>query len=126
MDRVEFLDQVQYLSRLPDRLGLLDEDLRDQLTAAFAEHPWVEKVEAVILEPPLRVQVRLVIRQPVLAVPTREGLIAVDGHGVRLPRNAATTGLPVFAGEAAPPRGPAGIRWGDANVEARARRENGR
>jgi hypothetical protein len=126
MEKGAFLDEVQYLSRVPDRLGLLDEDLRERLAAAFAKHPWVEKVDAVILEPPRRVQVRLVMRRPVLAVPTKEGLVAVDGRGVRLPRNATTKGLPEFQGEASPPRGPAGSLWGDAKVEARARQENGR
>ena len=122
LTRAEFLDEVQYLSRLPDRLGLLDDDLSNKLTAAFAKHPWVERVDSVVLQP-RQVRVALVIRQPVLAVLTPEGLIAVDRHGVRLPKNAATEGLPIFEGDARPPQGPAGTRWGDARVEERARHE---
>ncbi len=120
LTRDEFLDEVQYLSRLPPRLGLLDEDLSEKLAGAFARHPWVEKVDGVLLIPPRHVEVKLLLRRPVLAVPTREGLVAVDREGVRLPRNASTAGLPVFEGKAAPPKGAAGTRWGDPKVEERA------
>jgi hypothetical protein len=123
LTRAEFLDEVQYLSRLPDRLGLLDDDLVRTLRTAFARHPWVERVDGVVLEPPRQVRVSLVIRQPVLAVPTSEGVIAVDAHGVRLPKNASMAGLPIFEGDARPPLGPAGTKWGDAKVEERARQE---
>jgi hypothetical protein len=122
MERGAFLDEVQYLSRLPDRLGLLDEDLSQKLSEAFAKHPWVDKVDGVHLEPPRRVQVRLTMRRPVLAVPTKDGPIAVDANGVRLPKNAVTDGLAVFEGVAAPP-GPAGKRWGDPKVEEQARQK---
>jgi hypothetical protein len=124
MTRSEFLDEVQYLSRLPDRLGLLDEDLTQKLTAAFARHPWVEKVQDVVLQPPRHIDVKLTLRKAVLAVRTSAGLIAVDRHGVRLPKNAATDDLPIFEGDAAPPKGQAGTIWGDPNVEARARQRS--
>jgi hypothetical protein len=123
LTRAEFLDEVQYLSRLPDRLGLLDDDLVRTLRTAFAKHPWVERVDGVFLRPPRQVRVSIVIRQPVLAVPTNEGLIAVDAHGVRLPKTASMVGLPVFDGDARPPLGPAGTKWGDTMVEERARQE---
>jgi len=121
MSRAEFLDEVQYESRFPDRFGVLDEDISGKLSAAFAKHPWVEKVEGVLVTPPRQVEVKLVYRRPVLAVKLPEGLVAVDGQGVRLPKNAGTSGLPVFEGDAAPPQGPAGVKWGDPQVEARAR-----
>jgi hypothetical protein len=121
LTRAEFLDEVQYESRLPDRLGLLDDDLTEKLMVAFARHPWVERVEDVALQPPRQVRVQLAFREPVLAVSTRDGTVAVDRHGVRLPKTAATLGLPVFEGEARPPQGPAGTRWGDARIEERAR-----
>jgi hypothetical protein len=120
LTRAAFLDEVQYESCLPDRVGLLDDDLVQKLTAAFAKHPWVERVDRVLLQPPRKVYVQLAIRRPVLAVPTPEGLIAVDQHGVRLPRNADTKDLPVFDGNAPLP-GPAGTVWGDPQVEERAR-----
>jgi hypothetical protein len=123
LTRAEFLDEVQYLSRLPDRFGFLDEDVIRVLSTAFVKHPWVERVDGVLLQPPRQVRVNLTIRQPVLAVQTSEGLVAVDAHGVRLPKNALTSGLPVFEGDARPPLGPAGAKWGDPKVEERARQE---
>ncbi len=118
--RVEFLEEVQYLSRLPDRIHLLDDDLSELLTAAFARHPWVERVDVITIEPPRKVRVRLTMRRPVLAVRTNDGLIAVDAQGWRLPTFAGVASLPVFEGEAMPPRGPAGTKWGDPRVEKRA------
>jgi hypothetical protein len=119
--RAEFLDEVQYLGRLPARLRLLEESLVGQLRECFARHPWVESVAAVEVAPPRHVRVKLVYRTPVLAVPLAEGTRAVDVHGILLPRGAPTQGLPLFTGYAAPPAGPVGTRWGDAAVEAAAR-----
>jgi hypothetical protein len=61
-DRADFLAEVQYLSEMPSRLHLLDQDLTARLAAAFASHPRVEKVERVEIVPPRQVQVRLVYR----------------------------------------------------------------
>jgi hypothetical protein len=122
MKRGEFLDQVQYSSRLPDRLNVLDEDLPAQLAKAFARHPWVERVESVTITPPRDVAVRLTFRVPVLAVRADGELRAVDGDGILLPRTAPTNGLPLYAGEPRPPRGPAGTYWGDSDVERAARK----
>jgi hypothetical protein len=119
--RDDFLAEVQYLAGLPDRLRLLNDDLAPRLAEAFARHPWVEQVERVSVVPPGRVQVRLVYRRPVLAVRWQGRLWAVDRHGVLLPATADTEGLPVFAGDAAAPAGPAGTPWGDAAVAAAAR-----
>lgn len=121
LERQEFLDEVQYLAELPARLPLLDEALPARLEAAFARHPWVERVEAVTITPPRRIAVRLTYRRPVLAVPHGGVLRAVDGAGVLLPRGAPTDGLPRYDGTPAPPRGGAGSAWGDAEVERRAR-----
>jgi hypothetical protein len=119
--RAEFLDEVQYLAGLPDRVRLLDADLGDRLAEAFARHPRVEKVDRVEVVPPRRVRLHLVFRVPVLAVPLAGRTRAVDRFGTLLPRDTPTEGLPVYAGRAAPPRGPAGTPWGDAAVEAAAR-----
>jgi cell division septal protein FtsQ len=122
MTRAQFLDEVVYLARPVETLQLLDEDLPHKLSAAFAKHPWVEKVDGVDIKPPREVRVRLTQRQPVLAVRTSEGLIAVDRHGVRLPKDAPTSSLPIFEGDANPPKGPAGTLWGDPKVEGAARK----
>jgi hypothetical protein len=115
----EFLAEVQYLSNLPERLRLLDDDLKEQLTAAFARHPWVEKVQRVQVTPS-GVIAHLRYRTPVLAVPLSGRLRAVDAHGILLPLAADTAGLPVFPGTAPPPAGPAGTPWGDSAIEKAA------
>jgi hypothetical protein len=144
--RVDFLDEVQYLAGLPERLPFLDRDLAERLGRAFARHPWVAKVERVELIPPRRIQVRLVYRTPVLAVVwgspkdgsavtmvearsgnmgQRNALVvarAVDGQGILLPaRWQRGVDLPLFSGPVKPPAGPAGTPWGDGRVEGAAR-----
>jgi hypothetical protein len=120
-ERVRFLSEVQYLASMPSRLQLLDKDLPAQLTAAFARHPWVEKVEQIDLPATGQVRVKLCFRTPVLAVPSEGQLRAVDCHGILLPTSANTQGLPVFQGSARPYAGPAGTPWPDAAVEKAAR-----
>jgi hypothetical protein len=119
--RADFLDEVQYLSSLPARLRLLDEDLPRRLALCLASHPWVERVERVEIAPPRQVRVKLSFRTPVLAVPVEGGTRVVDRHGILLPKGAPTEGLPVFPGKAAPPAGHVGTPWGDSSVEAAAR-----
>jgi len=126
MERQKFLDEVRYYARaLPERLHLLNDDLPQQLREGFALHPWVEKVDAVEIKPPKQIIVKFTPRAPVLAVRFGADLHAVDHHGVLLPTNAPTRGLPVYDGDA--PRPVAiGKRWGDANVEAAAREFKGK
>jgi hypothetical protein len=121
MDRHEFLDEVQYLSRLPDWLNVLDDELPAQLHKAFTRHPWVEKAE-VAVAPPRQVTVRLTFRTAVLAVRWEGDLRAVDGNGILLPKSAPTRGLPIYDGTPRPPRGPAGTHWGDTDLERAARK----
>jgi hypothetical protein len=142
-----FCGEVEYLGGLPTPLHLLDEDLPDRLAAAFAKHPWVEKVERVEVAPPGHVAVQLVYRTPVLAVlvngPAPDGQApilrplakrsggqrqsalaahrVVDRAGALLPATAPVQGLPILYTLASPPTGPAGMPWGDATVEAAAR-----
>jgi hypothetical protein len=119
-ERGDFLDDVQYRSSLPNDLSLLDEDLAERLSGAFARHPWVAKVEAVETSSPRRVHVTLHYRVPVLAVRCDGQLRAVDAQGIVLPATASVTGLPVYQGTAKRPN-PAGSPWGDTEVEAAAR-----
>jgi hypothetical protein len=122
MDRSAFLDEVRYYARsVPEQLHLLDDDLRQRLHDAFAAHPWVERVASVEITPPKRIVVRLVHRTPVLAVRIGVQMHAVDASGVLLPGNAPTRDLPVYDGDAKVPAG-IGKRWGDADVEAAARK----
>ncbi|MFO0811514.1 MAG: hypothetical protein U0746_23030 [Gemmataceae bacterium] len=111
--RDTFLDEVQYLGGLPDSFDSLDKTIAIRLAAAFARHPWVERIDAVTLRPPTA---RLTFRAPVLAVADR----AVDASGVLLPAGAPLDGLPVLSG-VAPPQVPAGTPWGNADIEDAAR-----
>ena len=121
MTRAVFLDEVQYISDLPAKLNVLEEDLGRRLAIGFSRHPWVEKVQEVELLPTREVKVHLIIRRPVMAVRLGKELRAVDGRGVLLPTNASTEGLPVYQGKPRPPAGPAGTRWGDSALEAHAK-----
>ena len=123
MTRQDFLDEVRYYDapNLPKQLSLLDEELPNKLRTGFAKHAWVEKIEDVEIKRPKQIIVKLIYRKPALAVKVGSKLRAVDGHGVLLPKNAPTLGLPVYEGDAPPPQREAGTPWGDPNVEAAAR-----
>lgn len=121
MSRADFLDEVRYYGGLPEKLSVLDAQLPERLRAAFAEHPWVARVEDVTVTPPRRVRVALTYRTPVLAVRWGDTLRAVDAAGVLLPARAPTAGLPVYPGQPRPPQGRPGTRWGDPGVEKAAR-----
>jgi hypothetical protein len=122
LKRPQFLDEVQYVSGVPDTLHLLDEDLPRRLAEAFAKHPWVERVERVLIGPGHKIEVRLVAREAVLGVRHAGKVRAVDRHGVLLRGDAKVEGLPIYVGKARAPAGPAGTPWGDAAVEEAARR----
>jgi hypothetical protein len=120
LQRPEFLAEVQYVGHLPDRLSALDDDTAARLSAAFAQHPWVERVEEVRVAPPAGARVRLTFRTPALIVPQPAGPRVVDGHGILLPAAAPSEGLPVYPGSAPPPAGQSGEPWGDPAVTAAA------
>jgi len=122
LKRPQFLDEVQYLSGMPDTLHLLEEDLPRRLAEAFARHPWVERVAQVAIGPGRQVEVRLVAREAVLGVRHAGKVRAVDRHGVLLRGDARVEGLPIYAGKVRAPAGPAGTPWGDEAVEEAARR----
>jgi hypothetical protein len=134
LERDEFLDQVQYYARLPERFSVLDNGWPELLKAGFAQHPWVARIDKVDVLPPHTVRVAVVYRQPVLAVvvaPDLAGPVSevnknlplrvVDADGVLLPKKVPMPqGLPVL--DSAPrPTGAEGKPWGDPAVEAAAR-----
>jgi hypothetical protein len=118
MDRATFLGEVQYYGNLPDQISVLEPQVAARLAAAFALHPWVERVEGVNLRASDGPSVRLLIRMPALAVGSR----VVDRLGVLLPTGTSGNGLPLYPGNAPAPKGLAGTPWGDAAVEAAARK----
>lgn len=115
MTREEFLDEVQYLAGLPDRLNVLDAATIPRLRQALTVHPWVSRVRRVQLLAGGRVRIDLDHRIPVLAVerPAR----VVDAAGLLLPRSAPRQGLPLLRGRHPPPSGPPGQPWGDPAVQ---------
>jgi hypothetical protein len=121
MDGAAFLAEVQYCGTLPDQVNLLEPGLVNRLQAAFSLHPWVERVEGIVLRGPNGPEVRLVFRTPALAVGDR----VVDRHGVLLPTGTPTEGLPVYPKRVPPPKGRAGTPWGDVEVEEAARKAGG-
>ena len=60
--RAEFLGEVQYNGKFPDRVNVLDPGLPDRLREAFRQHPRVARVDAVRVLAPRRVQVELTFR----------------------------------------------------------------
>jgi hypothetical protein len=122
MERAEFLGQIHYHNPQLESLSVVDADLPAQLAQAFERHPWVEKVDSVSVTAPRNIAVRLTFRVPVLAVPWDGEIRAVDGHGILLPKNAPTRGLPVYDGTPRRPRGPPGTHWGDSDLESAARK----
>src|SRR5262245_8982382 len=121
-DPGRFLAEVRYLGDFPDRVSLIDDDLPRKLKEAFERHGWVESAK-IAIGPGKRIAAQLTFRTPVLAVRIGEGLRAVDGSGLLMPRSAGTQGLPVLTWAKSPTVG-AGKPWGDANVEAAARVAN--
>jgi hypothetical protein len=119
LERSAFLDEVQYLSHLPNRLPTLDDALSSRLSAAFALHPWVEKVNEAVVAPG-RVRVRLTFRTPALVVPLSGDPRVVDGRGVLLPAGASTSGLLVLRGKVPALTGVAGQTWDDPSIKAAA------
>ena len=53
MNRADFLNEVRYQTDFPERLHLLDDDLKQRLYEAFGQHPWVEKVAPGIVREPV-------------------------------------------------------------------------
>lgn len=60
--RTEFLGEVQYTGKFPDRVNVLDPTLPDRLRGAFAAHPRVARVGAIRVLSPRQVQVELTFR----------------------------------------------------------------
>ena len=120
--REDFLDDVRYFAQLPDSACVLDEGLPARLSAAFAKHPWVERVEGVEVAAPRKVRVQLIYRTAVLRVqaPDPTDKWVVDQNGIRLPSAAADDKLPLLVGDVRPP-GRQGQPWGDDRVLAAAR-----
>jgi hypothetical protein len=118
MTRAEFLEEVQYLANLPDRVNLLEQDANALMVAGLSLHPLVAQVKRLEVLPGRRVRAVLVYRMPVLVV-ARLGRV-VDRNAVLLPQSAQKQGLPVLAMRVSPPLGGPGQTWDDDTVKAAA------
>jgi hypothetical protein len=109
LSRETFLAEVRYNAKADATFQSLDPDLPAKLTACFASHPWVAGVDAVTVESPEVVSVKLTYRTPVLGVKVGRHSRAVDAKGILLPGSAPTASLPELLGvEALPAETPAG------------------
>lgn len=117
-NRETFLMEVRYVGAAPESFQLLDRDLSDMLSAAFASHPWVEAVDGVEIHPPRDVSVRLRFRKPVLMVKLLNGeRRLVDRNCVLLPISDHAGDLPVLIAAANVPQVAAGQVWDEPDVK---------
>jgi hypothetical protein len=119
MTREEFLEEVQYLAQMPDRLNMLSADTNERIADALALHPWVARVERIEQKPGEPVRALIEYRVPVLAV-TRPARV-VDRDGVVLPLSAPRGGLPILEQALLSKPGKPGQPWADARLKAAAR-----
>jgi hypothetical protein len=103
---------------LPETFNTLDPTDRDQVSAAFAAHPWVKTAPELHVEPGNVVRARLSFRAPVLVVNV-EGTSPrlVDTSGVLLPVATAPPGIAELVSPVAEPKSPAGQVWADETVQ---------
>lgn len=67
------------------RLSIFDVDLAEKVNRLFERNPWVARVEEVRKAFPNRVEVKLLLRRPALAIERKGQFMLVDAEGVRLP-----------------------------------------
>jgi hypothetical protein len=119
-ERAPFLSEVRHESGFPATLQSIDPELSPKLTAAFASHPWVAKVDEVLAEPEGKVRVKLRFRVPALAVhiaATKDQVRVVDTHGVLLPLQTDAAGLARLVSPVPAPTTPSGKPWADDTVK---------
>jgi hypothetical protein len=120
-NKAEFLSQVRQKAGLPERLSFLDDHLQNKLADAFGQHPLVDKVEQVTIQPNRSIQIELAYKHPVLAVPRKGGVGVVDNQGRVMVSGLPVDKLPVWRGHMSSPAGKPGMPWGDNDIEATAR-----
>ena len=120
LNRVQFLDEVRYLSSLPTTVDpSLEEDLF-HLKAGLGKHPWVRSVDALDFQNG-SLTAKVQFRTPVLEVgvdpdkTTRGNTRFVDEAGVLLPVG-DFPGLTRLGNFVPAPRGEPGQLWGDPVV----------
>ena len=121
-----FVEEVLQSSGLNRTGSLLDKTLPQKLSEAFTAHPWVEKVEQVVLRYPSGAEVRLSYRVPIAIVELpQRGIFLVDRNGVVLPPDYLSDTTTekwylVIQGIQSMPLGSIGTPWGDPMVHTAA------
>lgn len=117
-DRVAFLSEVRHLGRLPATVSAVDPQTPATLAAAFARHPWVERVESISVAADRSITAKLIHRLPTLAVRVTLDLDlrVVDRTGVLLPPGTPSTGLPELRPPVPASTAKPGERWADDTV----------
>jgi hypothetical protein len=119
------VEDIRIRAQLPEKLSLLQPGLAKQLAQAFADHPWIEKVNRVEVKRQRRIEVDLTYRRAALVVETSRGFYPVDAHSVLLPPTdfapEDVNKLPVCRNVKTLPQGDAGEQWGDVVVDCAAR-----
>lgn len=122
MSHADFLAELRFLNHGPARFSTTAPDMETSIAALFGAHPWVAGVRETTVTAPKRVRVELRFRKPALAVPNDRGdWRVVDDTGVLLPASASIEGLRKFTGAPRSPHVPAGVLWGDPEVERQAK-----
>lgn len=94
--RTDVKTQVLRDSGIAGSLSLLDKPatIHQRLVDAFELHPWVRRVERVVLASPTRIDVELEYREPVAVAMVKAGeateMVPVDREAVRLPGSELT------------------------------------
>ena len=118
-------NEVVRNASLDRSLSIMDEQLTQRISLAFAAHPWVARVDRVEKFHPARVEVQLVYRRPVASVAVEADLWPIDATGVLLPREnlsrAELVKLPQLSGIEARPAVRPGNLWQDMRVRGGAR-----
>lgn len=121
----DMLREVQQQAGLPATFSLLQGDVARRLAEAFAEHPWVERVEQVRIRRGGAIAVQLRYRRPVAMVQTPGHLLPVDAQGTLLPAEDFTdqeaSELPLIRGVHTSPLCQVGERWDDPLVVGAAK-----
>jgi hypothetical protein len=125
----DLVEEIKKTAGLPDELSLLDEDIAQRIASAFERHPWVKERVRVRTSVPARMRIDVVYREPVAMVRVsngaKSGLFPIDAAATVLPSAdfspAEIAKYPVIENVSSPPRGPAGMTWGDVRLEGAAR-----
>ncbi len=116
----KFMDEVQSLGSLPNQLDTREPDLAARLGFAFSSHPWVEKVEAIAIEPGPRIRARLTFRSPAAVVVIKRDRYLIDAKAVLLGPEGELSGLLEIRGITGVPTSAPGQAWGSPLVERAA------